>query len=43
MNPEHQQDTTPELPYEAPRVEDLDVADGPSVTAAGVTYELPKG
>ena len=41
MNHEDQHEITPEPPYESPRVEDLDVADGPSVTAAGASDFIP--
>jgi hypothetical protein len=37
MSDDHQIEASEEPQYEPPAVEDLDAADGPAVTAAGIT------
>jgi hypothetical protein len=37
MSDDHQIETPEEPQYEPPTVEDLDTAEGPAVTAAGIT------
>ena len=37
MSDEHQTETPEEPQYEPPTVDDLDTAEGPAVTAAGIT------
>jgi hypothetical protein len=37
MSDEHQNEPQDDAQYEPPTVEDLDNAEGPSVTAAGIT------